>query len=201
MSDETDEELEVATAGTLSFIDVVSCGLAAALLLFLVYTVLPHIGRSGSIRASITSIYAPTGSERNVAGLAKDEKSVTQAITVMSVTVDVAPVGKNALAEWKDLPRDCQQYVLRSKRRWMFVATCLEGIPPDDTITLALLESTRDARAMAVTASLFVGGDKELVPDSRLEESETQLLAKFRPAAANHLLKTHADVKAQKKAN
>ena len=188
MSDTADDDQAEADAYTLSFIDVVSCGLAAALLLFLVYTVLPHMGRSGSLRANVTSMYAPPGIERNTSGLAKDERSAKLAITVMTVVAKVPPTLAPTV-KWKGLPRECHSHVIRMREEVMFVASCARGVPRD--VIVSLVANPGTVEPVGAKAKMFVGGSAALDADCPLPAEDSDTLADFTPSKPHCLVRTH----------
>lgn len=193
MGDDADQdEAGAEGAETLSFIDVVSCGLAASLLLFLVYTVLPHVGRSGAIRSTVTSSVAPPGEERNAAGLAKDEKSARLAITVFSVAVHLGSIPPEQV-RWKDLPPDCGQYFIRREKDAMFVASCTRGVKPDVVVALELRRSDADASQIRTDPTLFVGGATPIRKECKLSGSR-QRFAEFSPSSTRCRVSAHGEV-------
>lgn len=189
MSDDAEDEESEEDAYTLSFIDVVSCGLAAALLLFLVYTVLPHMGRSGTIHATVTSTYAPPGTERIAAGVAKDERTAKLAITVMSVSVEIS-AKDGAGIRWEGLPKGCHSHVLTARTQLMFISSCAAGIPADKEVTLAIARGP-DARTLKVESVMFVGGSAPILPNCELSENASDELVRFTPSHPTCQVKKH----------
>jgi hypothetical protein len=143
------------------FLDVLSSGLGASILLFLVFSVLPHFGDAGGGRQA----GAGAGATRGEAGAAGEQLDPLARNAVVRLQVSIERPGKPVdgnEGQWPDLPFAPDvvftgfQKLGNSPNQLLFEATCLRGLSPERKVTFVLRGPLRTAFTARATAA--VGG-------------------------------------------
>lgn len=154
----------------LSFLDVLSCGLGGAVCLFLIFSVMPHIGQAGG-QASSTGNFVGKEAGRPVGAKFVDLKDQVQN-SVISVSVKVrGPADSLANAvEFRNLPRRTVFSERSANNLIEWFAFNDNGVPPSRKIEIW----ARKAQFPACQISVAVGGFTQFtnLPVTRVPGSE-----------------------------
>lgn len=99
----------------LSFLDVLCCGLGGAICLFLVFSVMPHRGKSGGLQQGQSTATSGNGDAR-VIGAQFEEFRDRVRFGAILIRVDVSQVAgtlADDAASWQSFPNDCSSFIER----------------------------------------------------------------------------------------
>ena len=143
---------------TLSFLDVLSCGLGAAVLLFLIFAAMPRYAKSATSQGGERS----QDRRQQARGSVAEQEVRGFAVAVRSVTVRGQATGEDAVVgEWAGIEDDCLQRVHSEGDSSTFVVICPQGLRPSRRATLTI-----DPPTTELLQGLFVDGPLNLSCDS-----------------------------------
>lgn len=195
-SSESFSEIEYAVEDTLSlsFLDVLSCGLGAAIYLFLIFSVMPHVGQTGAGERTSSKLTGKGTVSRSVGAKIDGWNDIVKNAPIeIFVTFVYAEGAAPVTGEIFDsrhlrldgLPRNAESFLPeRMANAWRCRTALNQGIKnPTQTITGVLRneEQLKTSGIEKCEIEVFVGGQRQvcdpfaILPDSTGERKAFEL--------------------------